>query len=274
MAVQSPYQVSLAADERSELESLSRRASAQSRQVLRARIVLAAADGASNAAIAERLDICLDTIRKWRMRFCRSRFEGLRDLPRSGRPRTFTAEVVAEIKALACELPTRVGVPLTRWSCPELAREAMTRGITDAISASTVRRWLATDAIKPWQYRSWIFPRDPHFASKAARALDLYARIYDGEPLGEDDYVLSADEKPGVQARQRKQPNLPPDAHRPMRVESTWHAGVLRRLRRPLCPRDRSLRTHHRHRTLHPTGGPGDDHRTVRKRASCVLDCR
>lgn len=105
MAVQSPYQVRLTPDGRSELESLSRRASAQSRLVLRARIVLAAADGASNAAIAERLGISVDTVRKWRMRFYRNGFEGLRDLPRSGRPRTFTAEVVAEIKVLACERP-------------------------------------------------------------------------------------------------------------------------------------------------------------------------
>ncbi|WP_374068549.1 IS630 family transposase [Rhodococcus sp. CX] len=148
--------------------------------------------------------------------------EGLRDLPRSGRPRTFPAEVVAEVKALACELPARADVPLTRWTCPELAREVVTRGIAGAISASTVRRWLADDAIKPWQYRSWIFPRDPYFAPKAARVLDLYDRIFDGDPLGEDDFVLSADEKPGVQARQRKHPALSPDAHRPMRVESEY----------------------------------------------------
>jgi hypothetical protein len=52
------------------------------------------------------------------------------------------------------------------------------------------------DALKPWQHRPWIYPRDPDFAVKAARVLDLYARVRDGEPLGENDYVLSADEKP------------------------------------------------------------------------------
>jgi DNA-binding CsgD family transcriptional regulator len=113
MAAQSPYQVRLTADERSELESVSRRASAQSRLALRARIVLAAADGASNAAIAERLDICVDTVRKWRMRFRCTGFEELRDLPRSGRPRMFAVEVVAEIEVLACELPAWVGAALT-----------------------------------------------------------------------------------------------------------------------------------------------------------------
>jgi hypothetical protein len=113
--------------------------------------------------------------------------------------------------------------PLAKWSCPELATEAINRGIVASVSTSTVRRWLATDAIKPWQHRSWIFPRDPDFAVKAARALDLYARVFDGEPLGENDFVLSADEKPGVQARSRIHPGAAPRAgRRPMRVEAEY----------------------------------------------------
>jgi hypothetical protein len=75
-------------------------------------------------------------------------------------------------------------VPLSRWSCPELARQAIGRGITTAISASTVARWLAEDAIKPWQHRSWIFIRDPDFRAKASRVLDLYARRWQGQRLG------------------------------------------------------------------------------------------
>lgn len=91
------------------------------------------------------------------------------------------------------------------------------------MSASTVRRWLAADAIKPWQHRSWIFPRDPDFAVKAGRVLDLYARTFDGVPLGDDEYVLSADEKPGVQARERIHPSSPPrPSRRPLRIESEY----------------------------------------------------
>jgi hypothetical protein len=86
-----------------------------------------------------------------------------------------------------------------------------------------VRRWLADDAPKPWQHRSWIFPRDPHFALKASRVLDLYQREWEGEPLGEDEYVLSADEKPGVQARMRIHLPLPPGPGRAMRAESEYH---------------------------------------------------
>ncbi|MDT4933274.1 MAG: hypothetical protein QOK11_1166 [Pseudonocardiales bacterium] len=149
--------------------------------------------------------------------------DGLRDLPRTGRPRTFPASVVAEVKALARELPVDGDTPLAKWSCPDLAAEAITRGIVASVSASTVRRWLASDALKPWQHRSWIFPRDPDFAVKAARVLDPYAPVFDGELLGEHDYVLSADEKPGVQARSRIHPSAPPrPGRRPMRVESEY----------------------------------------------------
>jgi len=117
---------------------------------------------------------------------------------------------VVTVKALACELPAETGVPLSRWSAPDLAVEAVARGVVESISASTVRRWLAGDALKPWQHRSWIYPRDPHFAAKAARALDLYAGFFDGEPLGENEFVVCADEKTSIQARCRCHPTLPP----------------------------------------------------------------
>ncbi|HEY8055000.1 MAG TPA: IS630 family transposase [Terriglobales bacterium] len=192
---------------------------------MRARIVLLAADGLPNCVIAARLGVCDDTVRKWRRRYCQQGLDGMADAPRPGRPRKFAAHVAVEVKALACELPITTGTPLARWSCPELAREAAACGITPAISASTIRRWLAEDALKPWQHRSWIFPRDPYFALKAARVLDLYQRTWDGQPLADDEYVISADEKPGVQARQRIHPALPPAPGRAMRAESEYARG-------------------------------------------------
>jgi hypothetical protein len=95
----------------------------------------------------------------------------------------------------------RQETPLARWTCPELARKASASGIEPAPSPSTVRRWLAADALKPWQHRSWIFPRDRHLALRAGRVLDLYQREWEGQALGDDEYVISADEKPGIQAR-------------------------------------------------------------------------
>jgi transposase len=215
--------VTLDAADRCALQSVSRALSAPYRQVVRARIVLAAADGTGNAAIAGHLGVHVDTVRKWRRRYCEQGIEGLADAPRSGRPRVFPATVVAQVKALACEMPATSGMPLARWSCPELARHAVASGITAALSSSTVRRWLTDDAIRPWQHRSWIFPRDPHFALKASRVLDLYQGEWEGEPLGEDEYVLSADEKPGVQARMRIHLPLPPGPERAMRIESEYH---------------------------------------------------
>lgn len=104
--------------------------------------------------------------------------EGLADARRSGRPPRFTPVQVARAKALACQLPAQSGLPLSRWSAPDLAQQMIDSGIVDSISASTVRRWLATDAIKPWQHQSWIFISDPDFALKAGRVLDLYAAAY------------------------------------------------------------------------------------------------
>ncbi|MGW1545243.1 hypothetical protein ACWCPM_34460 [Streptomyces sp. NPDC002309] len=98
-------------------------------------------------------------------------------------------------------MPTESGTLRSRPSCPEPAREAVTQAITETISASTVRRWLKGDALKPWQHRSWIFIRAPNFRATAQRVLNLYARILDGVPLGTDEYVISVDEQTSIQAR-------------------------------------------------------------------------
>ena len=92
------------------------------RDRLRAAIVLAAAAGQDNAAIARELGVCTGTVRKWRCRFAASGLAGLADAPRSGRPPSFTAAARAEVIALACALSAESGVPLSRWSGPDLAR--------------------------------------------------------------------------------------------------------------------------------------------------------
>lgn len=131
------------------------------------------------------------------------------------------------IKALACELPAANGVPLARWHAPDLARAAIEQGIVASISETTIWRWLSADAIRPWQYRSWTFPRDPDFARKAGRVLDLYhRRRLDGEPLGRRDFVVCADEKTSIQARLRKHASAPPAPRgRAMRIEHEYERG-------------------------------------------------
>lgn len=133
-----------------------------------------------------------------------------------------------EVKALACQLPKDLGLPLSRLTYKEIAQVAVERGIAATISGATVWRWLSTDAIRPWCYRSWIWPRDPHFAHRAGRVLDLYHRIWEGQPLGADDYVLSTDEKTSIQARKRVVVTTPPSPGRAGRVEHEYErCGAL-----------------------------------------------
>lgn len=136
--------------------------------------------------------------------------------------------MVVQVKALACELPAQRGLPLSRYSRRELAREVVRQGIVASISGSTVWRWLDADAIRPWRFRSWIFPRDPEFEAKAGRVLDLYHGVWCEESLGGADYVICADEKPGIQARCRLHPTAPPRPRQPIRVEHEYgRAGAL-----------------------------------------------
>jgi hypothetical protein len=126
------------------------------------------------------------------------------------------------VKAIACELPQRFGVPLSRWSVAELGAHVRTCGLTASVSDTTIWRWLSEDAIRPWQHRCWIFPRDPDFEAKAGRILDLYQRIWKGRKLDANEFVLSADEKTSIQARCRKARSLPPRPRRPMKIEHEY----------------------------------------------------
>ena len=139
-----------------------------------------------------------------------------------GDPGFFPPELVVQVKALACELPATRDIPLSRWSVSELGTAVRQSGIVATISDSTIWRWLHTDAIRPWQHRTWIFPRDPEFAVKAGRLLDLYERVWRRKPLLDDEFVISADEKTSIQARRRLHPTLPPLPKSPMKVEHEY----------------------------------------------------
>jgi hypothetical protein len=122
-------------------------------------------------------------------------------------------------------LPHECGLPLSRFSGSDIAREARRRGLVAAISGTTVWRWLSADAIRPWTVRSWIFPRDPAFGEKAGPVLDLYQGHWKRQSLGADDYVLSTDEKTSIQARRRIHEGTPPAAGRERRAEFEYERG-------------------------------------------------
>jgi hypothetical protein len=136
--------------------------------------------------------------------------------------RFFPPKIAIEVKALACELPSRYGMPLSRFSTHDIAALAKEKGIVATISDTTVWRWLTEDAIKPWQYRQWIFPRDAHFARKAARVLDLYHNVWQGKKLTKSDCVVCTDEKTSIQARHRKHGTLPTRPGKSMRIEHEY----------------------------------------------------
>lgn len=135
---------------------------------------------------------------------------------------SFPPQVIVEVKAIACELPSTLGVPFSRLSVADIRATAIARGIVAEVSGTTIWRWLSTDAIRPWCHRSWIFPRDPDFEVKAGRVLDLYGRVWEGVALRSDEYVISADEKTQLQALARRHPGTPPRPGTCRRVEHEY----------------------------------------------------
>jgi hypothetical protein len=130
----------------------------------------------------------------------------------------------ALVKAVTCERVAETKQPLSRQSLADITARVR-NALSKPISRSTVWRILDTDAIKPWRYKYWIFPRDPRFAEKAGPILDLYAGRWQGKPLGSKDHILSADEKTSIQARRRCHPSLPPAPGRAAYIENEYERG-------------------------------------------------
>jgi len=149
-------------------------------------------------------------------------WRGWRTVPAEAAPPLFPPRLIAEVKALACKLPTKLGLPLSRFSREELRRHVVSAGLVAEISGTTIWRCLHEDAIRPSSRRSWAFPRDPKFGEKAAPVLDLYHGDWRGEPLGDGDFVLSVDEKTQLQVRSRRHPTVPAAPGRTMRVEHEY----------------------------------------------------
>ena len=155
--------------------------------------------------------------------------EGFRldDLPRSGRPRVYSATDQAVVIAVACELPSQRDLPLSRHFASSIREVVRREGVP--MSLRTVQRILAENTLKPWRYQSWIHPRDPHFREKAEIILGLYEGVWKGRDMDPDDVILSADEKPSIQARRHRV--LPPAPGRAGRVESDYRrCGALQYL--------------------------------------------
>ena len=183
MPMRSPYVVQLTKGEQAELLARSREYTSPYRDVVRAKIVLLASQGLGNANIAEHLDTPRQNVSKWRRRFHDERLAGLDELPRSGLQTAFPPRIVVAIKALACELPSRRGLSLARWSVSELCQEATVYRRENLAAplygAGSARNYRAPGGIVPG-----AVPRDRQFARKAGRVLDLYHRRWRGPQCG------------------------------------------------------------------------------------------
>jgi hypothetical protein len=189
-----------------------RRGCRQARLIIRILIILAADAGKTLAETAAFVNCCEQTVLNQRKRFLARREEGpilsLVDLPRSGRPVIYGARERTLVIATVCETLFKHDLPLSRFSTTDLLPiVAQEEGLSN-LSHATLARILDQDALKPWRYRYWLFPRDPDFIRKACVILDLYAGFWEGQRLDPDEYILSADEK-SIQILRRCHPSLP-----------------------------------------------------------------
>lgn len=199
--------VTLTAAERDELERWKRRHTTAQALALRARIVLAAADGASNTDIAARLGVNGATVGKWRQRFLQRRTDGLLDEPRPGAPRTVSDAQVEDVIARTLETTPP---DATHWSTRSMARAC-------GLSQSTVSRVWRAFGLQPHRAESFKLSTDPLFIEKVRDIVGLYLNPPDRA------LVLCVDEKTQVQALDRTQPLLP---MRPGQVERRTHDYV------------------------------------------------
>src|SRR5512133_2452812 len=250
----------LTGDERRTLESWARRRSTAQGLALRARIVLACAEGASNIAVAARLGASRGTVTKWRERFLRRRLDGLYDEPRPGVPRTITDAQVEEVVVRTLE---EVPEGATHWSKRELARRV-------GISPTSVHRIWRAFGLQPWRTETFKLSPDPLLTGKIRDVVGLYL----APPANAA--VFCVDEKPQIQALERTGPGA---AHAPGRARAA-------QLRLRAARHDRLVRrAEHRHRQGHrqavrpaPGGGlprlPGRDRPPGRPRPGRPRDLR
>jgi transposase len=185
--------IELTADEREQLEAWSRRHTSAQALALRARIVLAAAEGFGNAEVGRRLSVKRDTARKWRDRFAAARLDGLLDEPRPGQPRKITDRQVEEVIVKTLETTPK---DATHWSTRSMAREV-------GLNQSAVHRIWKAFGLAPHRQETWKLSKDPQFIEKIRDVVGLYL-----DPP-ERAVVLCVDEKSQIQALDRTAPIFP-----------------------------------------------------------------
>lgn len=194
MARRKEHPVVLTTEERSVLEQVVRGRTVAHRAAQRARLVLRAAEGAGDAAIAQELGLSHSTVFRWRRRFASERLAGLEERPRRGRPPRYTEADRARVISTVCTQAPPDGA--THWTVRSLAKHT-------GVARDAVHRILRADRLAPHRVKSWVTSTDPEFEAKALDILGLYLNP------PENALVLSVDEKTAIQALDRTQPTLP-----------------------------------------------------------------
>lgn len=216
----------LALLQREILEKIISRCQSSQQHVTRAKIILLAADGWSNQSIADKLDIHRQTVRIWRRRWSEARevlsiveqedsekklhqkiLEVLSDEQRRGIMPKFSAEAVCQIIAVSCEDPQKCGYPISHWTPVELRKEVIKRGIVDDISVRQTGRFLKEGDVKPHQVRYWETPPSENkeeFYQQSEVVCSWYRQAISLYKQGT--YLVSTDEKTGIQALERLSP--------------------------------------------------------------------
>lgn len=213
---QKTYRVELTQTESEQLQQVvAARKSGQS-EAKRAKVVLKSAEHPdwTDAQIAQAISCSPALVRKWRKRWCQTR--SLKEAARSGRPRTFLPTVRSLVTAIACTQPAATDVPLSRWSCGDIAAQLVALGIVVSIATSTVWRWLKAESIKPWRYHSWMHATDENFVALATPVLQLYAQA--SFLIKGGFWVVCVDEKTSIQARAPLHPCTPAAPGQPVHV--------------------------------------------------------
>ena len=199
----SAVNVVLSEQERVALERLVSAPTSEQRMVVRARVVLRAAAGETNAEIAPAVGLSAHKVGQWRRRFAAKRLAGLGDRPRPGAPRRYGHDKRIEVFKTACSEPPEGE---THWSARSLAERV-------GIGKSQTHAILAEADLKPHQVRSWLTSLDPDFDAKQADVCGLYLDPPEGA------IVVSLDEKTGVQAKQPIRQEIAVASGRPARRE-------------------------------------------------------
>ena len=200
-------QIELTSEERMSLETMTRSPSSPQRDVLRARIVLLAAEGLRNEQVQERLKVSKPVVVKWRRRFAAQRLRGLVDQAGRGRKRKYDPATRHRIAATACSTPPEsVGI---HWSVRTLARHL-------GVGVGVVHSVLSAESIQPHRFRYWKDSNDPDFEPKMLAVVGLYMQP------PQNAVVLSVDEKTSIQALDRTQPRLPLKPHRIERLSHEY----------------------------------------------------